>query len=236
MGNWYPKAAPGGRVGGRAGLLRPPARDRRCSTSRRCSTRATSASIRTERRRASGSMNVTPSFFPLLRRVAARSAARSPSRKGRSAHEKEAILSYALWQTQFGGDPAAIGRDLRIDGQPYTVVGVMPQSFQFVNPNVLLWRPLAFTDRQKSDDGAPQQQLAEHRAAEAGRDDRAGAGPDRRAQPREPRPLPAVQAAPHQRRVLHEGRAAAGQPGEGHQADAVPDVGRRALRAADRLA
>src|SRR5205814_7828748 len=52
----------------------------------------------------------------------------------------------------FGGDPRAVGQDLRIDGQPYRIVGVMPRDFSFVNPRILLWRPLAFTPQQKSDD------------------------------------------------------------------------------------
>ena len=96
-------------------------------------------------------MNVTPSFFPLLRVSPALGRAFS-EQEGTLGHEKEVVLSYALWQTEFGGDPRAIGRDLRIDGQPYAVVGVMPRGFEFVNPRVLLWRPLAFTDKQRSDD------------------------------------------------------------------------------------
>ncbi len=45
------------------------------------------------------------------------------------------MLSYALWQSQFGGDPAAIGKDMRLDGQPFTVIGVMPKGFYFLNPD-----------------------------------------------------------------------------------------------------
>src|SRR6202011_4220411 len=67
-------------------------------------------------------------------------------------HETKARLSSVLWQSQFGGDPAAIGKDLRIDGQPFTIIGVMPKGFYFLNPNVMLWRPLAFTAQQKSDE------------------------------------------------------------------------------------
>ena len=95
-------------------------------------------------------MQVTPSFFPLLR-VSPSLGRAFTEAEGTVGHEKEVILSYALWQTEFGGDPSAVGRDLRIDGQPYTVVGVMPQGFVFINPRVLLWRPLAFTDKQKAD-------------------------------------------------------------------------------------
>jgi predicted permease len=94
---------------------------------------------------------VTPSFFRLLR-IAPALGRTFSEEEGEPANDKKVVLSYALWQSQFGGDPAAIGKDLRLDGQPYTVVGVMPKGFYFVNPNVMLWRPLSFTPEQKSDE------------------------------------------------------------------------------------
>jgi hypothetical protein len=94
---------------------------------------------------------VTPSFFRLLR---ARPALGRlfEEEDGEVGKDKTVVLSHALWQSQFGGDPGAIGKDLRLDGQPYTVVGVMPKGFYFLNPEVMLWRPLAFTPQQKSDE------------------------------------------------------------------------------------
>jgi predicted permease len=94
---------------------------------------------------------VTPSFFRLLR-VAPALGRTFSEEEGEVGHDKEVVLSYGLWQSQFGGDVAAIGKDLRMDGQPYTVIGVMPKGFYFLNPEVLLWRPLAFTAEQKSDE------------------------------------------------------------------------------------
>jgi putative ABC transport system permease protein len=41
-----------------------------------------------------------------------------------------AILSYGLWERSFGGDAAILGRQITISGRPYTVVGVLPQSFR----------------------------------------------------------------------------------------------------------
>jgi len=94
---------------------------------------------------------VTPSFFRLLR-VAPAFGRTFSEQDGEVGNEKKVVLSYALWQSQFGGDPGAIGKDLRIDGQPLTVIGVMPKGFYFLNPNVMLWRPLAFTAQEKSDE------------------------------------------------------------------------------------
>ena len=65
------------------------------------------------------------------------------------------VLSHALWQRRFGGDPKVVGRVIRLDGNPLTVVGVMPASFEFPRGGELprgfgfaarpdVWRPLAF--------------------------------------------------------------------------------------------
>jgi predicted permease len=94
--------------------------------------------------------HATPSFFRLLR-VAPQLGRTFTPEEGEIGNEKKAVLSYALWQSQFGGDLQVIGKDIRIDGQPYTVVGVMPKGFYFLNPEVLLWTPLAFTADQKAD-------------------------------------------------------------------------------------
>src|SRR4029077_9383057 len=44
----------------------------------------------------------------------------------------------------------AVGRSLRISGRPFTVVGVMPPNFDFIDPEVRLWMPLAFTPEEKT--------------------------------------------------------------------------------------
>jgi putative ABC transport system permease protein len=46
-------------------------------------------------------------------------------------HEHEVILGYRLWQERFGGSPDVLGRPLALNGSVYTVVGVMPSSFEF---------------------------------------------------------------------------------------------------------
>jgi len=95
-------------------------------------------------------MQVTPSFFPLVG-VPARLGRTFTNEEGETGHDRKAVLSHALWQSQFGGDAQVLGKDVRIDGQPYAVVGVMQRDFTFVDPDVMLWAPLAFTAEQKSD-------------------------------------------------------------------------------------
>ena len=52
------------------------------------------------------------------------------------------ILAGGLWKSRFASDPAIIGRAIRINGQPVTVIGVMPDGFQFPN-GADLWQPLS---------------------------------------------------------------------------------------------
>ncbi len=52
------------------------------------------------------------------------------------------LLSHALWQGRFGGSRDVVGRTLTLNGQPHTVVGVLPASFHFA-PDVDVWKPLA---------------------------------------------------------------------------------------------
>ncbi|HEV2386543.1 MAG TPA: ABC transporter permease [Candidatus Acidoferrales bacterium] len=55
------------------------------------------------------------------------------------------ILSHRLWQSDFGADPGIIGRSIMLNGQGYTVVGVMPAEFQFPpeTPPVELWATIS---------------------------------------------------------------------------------------------
>jgi putative ABC transport system permease protein len=67
--------------------------------------------------------------------------------EGTPGKDKVVILSHRLWQERFGADPKIIGRLIRIDGTPHTVVGVLSPGPSDENQN-RLWVPLAFTPEQ----------------------------------------------------------------------------------------
>jgi predicted permease len=94
--------------------------------------------------------SVTPSFFRVLRV--------SPM-VGRAFTEDDAvykkdqftILSYGLWKEKFAADVHIVGRDIRLDGVPYRVVGVMPEGFESPGSGAKLWVPLSFKPEQTLD-------------------------------------------------------------------------------------
>jgi putative ABC transport system permease protein len=58
--------------------------------------------------------------------------------------DRVAVIANALWKSQFGGDPAAVGRTILLDGEPTTIVGVLPEGSAFDRAYPQIWRPLAF--------------------------------------------------------------------------------------------
>jgi predicted permease len=96
-------------------------------------------------------MQVTPSFFRVLRTQPHRGQLFTDA-QGELGQEKVVILTNGFWQRLFGGRDDAIGQDLRLGGEPYKIVGVLPPDFVFLNPDIQLFRPAAFTARELSDD------------------------------------------------------------------------------------
>ena len=86
--------------------------------------------------------SVSSNFFPLfgVQPLLGRSFSDGEDRPGTN---KVAILSYSLWQSRYGGDRQILNRDIQLNGEKHTVVGVMPASFQFFESDVRLWVPLA---------------------------------------------------------------------------------------------
>jgi putative ABC transport system permease protein len=68
-----------------------------------------------------------------------------------------AVLSAGSWQKRFGGDPDIVGRTITVNGDPYTVVGVMPRGFTsprlwYTSQGAALWLPVAVTGEHKTRD------------------------------------------------------------------------------------
>lgn len=89
-------------------------------------------------------MAATPSLFRLLRVPPAYGRAFTDA-EGEPGADHETILSDGLSRRLFGSPEAALGRNVRLSGEPYKVVGVMPAGFNFIDPEVRLWTPASFT-------------------------------------------------------------------------------------------
>jgi putative ABC transport system permease protein len=62
-------------------------------------------------------------------------------------HEKVAVLSHRLWMNLFAADHTIVGRDILLNGEPYTVIGVLPGNSEFDRRASDLWIPLAFAPK-----------------------------------------------------------------------------------------
>ena len=57
--------------------------------------------------------------------------------------EHVALISDGLWKRRFGTDTQVVGKSIQLNGEPYTIIGVMPPDFNFPSPNYEVWAPLA---------------------------------------------------------------------------------------------
>lgn len=99
-------------------------------------------------------LNVTANFFPLLgvQPALGRWFTAAEDQPGQAG---VIVLSHGTWQQRFGGDPAIIGRQVRLNAESVTVIGVMPARFDYPQlwGRVDGWRPLAFSDQARQDRG-----------------------------------------------------------------------------------
>jgi len=100
---------------------------------------------------------VSPSLFQLLRvaPLLGRTFTDEEDREG----ARVVVIGYSLWQRRFGGDKTAIGRTVRLDMKPYTIVGVMPPAFEFPDRGLPqwipadLWVPIEFSKQELAERG-----------------------------------------------------------------------------------
>ena len=93
---------------------------------------------------------VTDQFFSLLGTQPLRGRTFS-TEENQPGRQQVAVISYDLWQRRFAGDDNVLGQNLVLDGVNHTIVGVMPVDFQFPNPEIKIWIPIAFAANNVTD-------------------------------------------------------------------------------------
>jgi putative ABC transport system permease protein len=96
---------------------------------------------------------VTANFFRVMGAKPALGSSFSPGDDDFGRPHK-AVLSHGLWARRFGADPAIVGRTITMDGQLYTVIGVMPSTFRYPTRDTDVWEPLAIDRDPRLDRGA----------------------------------------------------------------------------------
>ena len=92
--------------------------------------------------------HVTPNFFSLLGSNPIVGRTFLPD-EGGAEDAPVTVLSERLWRAQFGADPAVVGRTITLDGTAHTVVGVIPETFDFIIGTVSLWIASDLADRRE---------------------------------------------------------------------------------------
>jgi len=96
-------------------------------------------------------LRATPSLFSTLG-VGAALGRTFTEDEAQPGTDRVVVLGDAIWRNRFNADPSIIGRDLRLNGESYRVIGVMPRGFMFPDRETAFYVPFAFTAAQKADD------------------------------------------------------------------------------------
>ncbi len=93
---------------------------------------------------------VSADFFRTLRArpLVGRTFLPGEDRPGR---DEVAVIGHGLWTRRFGGEPGIVGREIALDGRPFTVIGVMPPEFEFPPGGRDVWTPLVLTEADRND-------------------------------------------------------------------------------------
>ena len=97
--------------------------------------------------------SVTADFFQILgvRPALGRTFRQNETDSG---PPQSVVLAHSLWRSRYGADPEILGKQITVDQRPLTVIGVLPQDFNFfhgLGREIQLWLPLTFTDEQRLD-------------------------------------------------------------------------------------
>jgi putative ABC transport system permease protein len=95
---------------------------------------------------------VSPNFFSLFNVKAARGRTFT-AEEGKVGSEQVVLIKQSLWERRYAADPGLVGRQIMIDGRSFTVIGIIPQDFNFPVNGGELWTPLAFDQKEQADRG-----------------------------------------------------------------------------------
>lgn len=94
----------------------------------------------------------TPSFYRMVQ-VAPVAGTLFTEQDAEEGAARRVLLGHAIWQQKYAGDPAVVGREVRLNGNVHVVAGVLPKDFMFLWNDIDVWLPTTFTAREKSDQG-----------------------------------------------------------------------------------
>lgn len=110
---------------------------------------------------------VSANFFAVLGVNAAMGRVFNPAQESAPGADQVTLLSFEMWQRRFGGNPAIVGSQIMVDGEPLTVIGVMPRDFQFFvregslgQEKPALWVPMIFDNKARAKHGRYLQTVA----------------------------------------------------------------------------
>ncbi|MBC7778753.1 MAG: ABC transporter permease, partial [Proteobacteria bacterium] len=69
-----------------------------------------------------------------------------------AGRDRVIVISHAMWQSRYAGDRSIVGRQVRIEGEPWTVIGVMPEGFYYPSPTTEAYVPFAFDAGELTED------------------------------------------------------------------------------------
>jgi putative ABC transport system permease protein len=96
---------------------------------------------------------VTASFFTVMGTAPLLGRTFLPDEE-RPGAPKTVVIGNALWTRRFAGDPSVLGKVIMLDGEPHTIVGIMPKAFQFPTSSTDAWTPLTHDGTEKRTDRA----------------------------------------------------------------------------------
>jgi putative ABC transport system permease protein len=88
-----------------------------------------------------GAGGVSTPFFDVLRVRPALGRTFAPG-EDRIGRNRVTLISHGLWQERFGADPSIVGRTIVLNGNVHEVIGVLPSTFRYLDPQIALWVPL----------------------------------------------------------------------------------------------